>query len=275
MGFVKLNGGSITADEEFIEVLVALKLDTMSGAFECCEGYMRTHGRHDNLHLAGKAGNRYYDLFMKRHRGWEVSESIKLLMARSPFESAGRREWNNIIRLEEMGIPTMRPVAIGERKTGLFTTHSFIVTERVPNATQMDHYARERWNGPLTREELREKRSLLWDVGTLTRRLHGAGLTHMDLYLNHFFVREAPDGDKALHLIDLQRVGRRWLFRRRWIIKDLSAILYSARHLPLSRTDVARILTAYFGGSPDRRGRGLMKAAIARCERMMARLDGR
>jgi len=275
MGFVKLNGGSITADEEFIEVLVALKLDTMPGAFECSEGYMRTHGKHDNLHLAGKVGSRYYDLFMKRHRGWELSESIKLLMARSPSESAGRREWNNIIRLEEMGIPTMRPVAVGEKKGRLFGKHSFVVTERIPNATQMDHYAKEHWAGVLSREELREKRSLLWDVGDLARRLHAAGLTHMDLYLNHFFVRETPDGDKALHLIDLQRVGKRWLFPRRWVVKDLSAILYSARHLPLSRTDIARIFTAYFDGSGDARGNRLMKAAIARCERMMAKLDSR
>jgi heptose I phosphotransferase len=105
----------------------------------------------------------------------------------------------------------------------------------------------------------------------MVRRLHGAGFTHLDLYLNHIFVRETPEGDKVLHLIDLQRVARRWFLPRRWIVKDLAALLYSTRDVPLSRTDIARIFTAYFDGALAFRDRCLMKSALARCRRMMSR----
>ena len=276
MGFVSLNCGSIRADEEFLTALVTLKFDTMRGVFDYSgKGYQRTHARHDNFHLVETIDGVAYDLYLKRHWGCQIKESLKLLVTSSPFATAGRREWENTLTLEGLGIQTMRPVAFGEKKFGFFEIRSFVVTEKIPAAVPLDDYLKERFTGKIHGAALREKRSLLWDIGDLARKLHSAGLTHMDLYLNHFFVRETQSGERVLHLIDLQRVAKRWLFRRRWIVKDLAAILYSARDLGLSRTDFARIFTAYFDGTHSRKDRGLIRTALNRAGGMAARSKSR
>lgn len=272
MALVRLNSGSITADEEFLEALVALKLDTMGNVTAYGgPGRWRTHANRENFHIVETVGSRTYDFHFKRHRGFELKEAVKFLMTRSPLETAGRREWENIFRLQGLNIPSMRPVAFGEKKLLFLERRSFIITQAIPNAAPMDDYVREHYAGALEAEAEREKRALLWEVGDLVRRLHNAGLTHMDLYLNHFFVRETPEGDKVLHLIDLQRVAKRWAFKRRWLVKDLAALVYSTRNLPLSRNDIARIFSAYFDGVLTPANRGLLRAALKRARRMMSR----
>ncbi|MCD6405836.1 MAG: hypothetical protein J7M19_08410, partial [Planctomycetes bacterium] len=162
MDTVSLNGGSVEADREFFEVLVGLKLDTLRGVFKYAgEGYIRTHANRDNFHLVGHIGERSYDFFLKRHRGFEMKEALKLLMSRSPFMTAGRREWQNIARLERLGISAARPVAFGERRFWFLEVESFLITENIAGGTPMDDYLARRFSGDLSREMLREKRALL------------------------------------------------------------------------------------------------------------------
>lgn len=273
MDIVELNDGAVSAEKDFIEPLVALRLDTLSGVFTYSgEGYLRTHANRDNFHIVSEDDGGHADFFLKRHRGFEVREALKLLMSRAPFKTAGRREWDNLLRLQALGIKTPRPVAVGEKRFLGFERRSFIITERIPGGAPLDEYIKGRWSGELEGGALLEKRALLWDLGEVVRRLHNAGLTHMDLYLNHFFVSETPGGDKELYLIDLQRMAKRWIFKRRWIVKDLAALLYSARELPLTRTDFARFFTAYFDGSPPGAGRRLVRAALKRAARMARRV---
>lgn len=275
MRFVSLNCGSIKANEKFLPALVALCLDTLNGVFEYSgAGYQRTHGARDNFHIVETLDGVPYDLYLKRHRGFEPKELLKLLAAEEPFTTAGRREWENILALEHIGIPTMTPVAFGEKKFGCFEVASFVVTERIPAAEPLDDHLKNHFAGALDRGMLREKRALLWDLGGLVRKLHTAGLTHMDLYLNHIFVRKTASGERVLHLIDLQRVARRWLFRRRWIVKDLAALLYSAKGLSFKKTDYARIFTAYFDGRRLRPDKSLVRSALRRARRMAAKSPG-
>lgn len=276
MGFVSLNCGSIRANERFLPALVALRLDTLRGVFEYSGGgYQRTHGRRDNFHIVEKVDAAHFDLYLKRHRGFEVKELLKLLAARDPFTTAGRREWENILALESIGIPTMTPVAFGEKKFGWLEVASFVVTEKIPDAEPLDDHLKRHFTGKLEGGRLREKRALLWDLGGLVRKLHTAGLTHMDLYLNHVFVRETPGGERILHLIDLQRVARRRLFRRRWVVKDLAALLYSAKGLGFQKTDYARVFMAYFDGRRLSRDKTLVRSALRRAVKMAARASKR
>ncbi len=272
MDIVTLNAGSVRADREFLRPLEALGLDTLDGAFSYSgEGYLRTHANRDNFHITAEIDGRACDFFLKRHRGFELKEALKFLMTRRPFRTAGGREWHNILRLSALGIRTARPVAFGRQRFLGFELRSYLVTERIPGGTPLDDYVKERLSGRIPAVTLREKRALLWDLGDVIRRLHRAGFTHMDLYLNHFFVSDTPEGDKVLYLIDLQRLAKRWIFRKRWIVKDLAAILYSARNLPLTRTDLARILMAYFDGAVSPADRKLVRAAMTRARRMAAR----
>ncbi len=269
---VTLDDGFVHADADFLRPLAALGLDTLDGVFSYSgEGYQRTHANRDNFHIVLSVEEGEYDFFLKRHRGFELKEALKFLMTRSPFRTAGAREWDNVLRLSAMGIRTARPVAFGQKRLLFFELRSFVITERIGGGVPFDDYVKEHLTVGLPAERLREKRALLWDLGDLVRRLHRAGYTHMDLYLNHFFVSDTPEGDKMLYLIDLQRLAKRWVFRKRWVVKDLAAILYSARTLPLTRTDLARVLVAYFDGAISQADRRLVQAAISRARRLAAK----
>lgn len=84
--------------------------------------------------------------------------------------------------------------------------------------------------------------ALIAATAPLAARLHAAALHHRDLYLCHFFLADnAPP-----RLIDAARVRRLpRLLRRRWIIKDLAQLAYSADGLGLDDAWLARWLQAY------------------------------
>ena len=65
-------------------------------------------------------------------------------------------------------------------------------------------------------------------MAEIARRFHAAGYNHRDFYTCHFLVKEPAPGQFDVRLIDLQRVQRRRWFRRRWIVKDLAQLAYSA-----------------------------------------------
>jgi hypothetical protein len=67
---------------------------------------------------------------------------------------------------------------------------------------------------------------------------------HQDFYLGHL-MRPMNDPDGELCVIDLGRVRQRENLGRRWIIKDLAQLDYSARFV--SRSDRLRFLRAYLG----------------------------
>jgi hypothetical protein len=102
----------------------------------------------------------------------------------------------------------------------------------------------------------RARRAALRSLARAAAALHGAGLHHRDLYLNHAFVDPA-EPEPPVVLIDLERVGRhRGLLGRR-VVKDLAAIESSTPDA-VPRSDRARLLVHYL------RARGLPVRALVR-----------
>jgi heptose I phosphotransferase len=103
-------------------------------------------------------------------------------------------------------------------------------------------------------------------MAALARRMHDAGAHHQDFYLNHILWRgEAADLD--LRVIDLGRVGFAKELSRRWILKDLAQLDFSARQL--SCTERLRFLRLYLGRPFCRADRRLVQR-IARKSRRIA-----
>jgi serine/threonine protein kinase len=113
-----------------------------------------------------------------------------------------------------------------------------------------------------------EARGRLDEVLALTLGLHGRGWHHRDLYLDHFIVSEAG----CLVLIDFGRARQtRWL-RRRWLVKDLAALLYSTPRGVGPRLRL-RFLAAYLDGrgiTARRERRWWARAVAAKAQRMAA-----
>jgi heptose I phosphotransferase len=182
-------------------------------------------------------------------------------------------EWRQIQRLRRAGIPTMVPVAFGEKLRGCFERRSFLVTEAVPGQSL------ERWvparlevvgtPGAHATAAAARRRDLISQLARLVAALHGAGLVHRDLYLSHIFVSFDDAGRSLLHLIDLTRVFRpRWR-RSRWIVKDLAALNFSSPAQHVSQTDRVRFLRAYLRCDKlDTHAKTLARRIAAKTRRM-------
>jgi hypothetical protein len=110
-------------------------------------------------------------------------------------------------------------------------------------------------------------------LALVVRRFHAAGYNHRDLYCCHCFVKEPARGQFEVRLIDLQRVRRRRLFRRRWVVKDLAQLAWSAPPDQIKCTHKMAFIRHYLGvrklGAADKR---LIREVLAKQQVMQRRL---
>jgi hypothetical protein len=144
----------------------------------------------------------------------------------------GEEEADGILALELAKIPTAPLVAWGKMADG----RSFLITEDLTGYRPADKVIQS--GVPFEQ--------LLVPTADLAARLHAAGLHHRDLYLCHFLVKTTSEATD-LKLIDAARVRRLpgWLFRNRWIVKDLGQFWYSAEQLATSAEQLERWLQRY------------------------------
>ena len=217
------------------------------------------------LELDGRA------FYLKRNR-LHPTETWKALSRLRWPQLGARHEWDNILAVQAAGIPTVTPVAVGERSRFGVETVSFTVTEELYGAEPLNVVWRRDFAVPRSRGQIREKNQLVKSVATLARRFHAGGMNHQDFYLNHFFL----GADGTLYLLDLQRVQRRSRTARRYIIKDLAQLNYSTRvYGSFSNADRLRFFKEYLdGGSLGADARRLIHNIQDKTERI-ARHDAK
>ena len=195
-------------------------------------------------------------VYVKRHTDVPWRTKLRRTLSLNPPISFAKNEARGIVRLADIGIATMRRVAVGEEVThGGRRERSCIITEEIPGATQADDYVEAHFSGALSAEQVAAKRRLIRQMADLAKRLHGARLSHRDFYLCPIMVRPTEKGETILHLIDLQRLTHhRRGIGRRWVVKDLAALLFSSWPSPatgirspvFTQTDRLRFARAYF-----------------------------
>ncbi|MBC9072302.1 lipopolysaccharide core heptose(I) kinase RfaP [Thauera sp. CAU 1555] len=218
-------------------------------------------------------GRGYY-LKLQSGIGWGriLGELARL---RLPVLGAGN-EWRAIGACHRLGVPTMNAVGYGERGRGWTHRTSFLVTEAIEPAVDLDTCTRGWVDAP---PPLALKRALLAEVARIARTLHEGGLNHRDFYLCHFLLATEPPPSPAqlrVSLIDLHRVQIRARTPARWRNKDLAALYFSALRIGLTRRDKLRFLRAYFG-APLRtvlvREAGFLKWLEREAQRLLLRFD--
>jgi heptose I phosphotransferase len=214
-------------------LLAENRLDSFADIMNCRRGVpMRAVPGRFTVRLELAAG---HSVYLKRH------------FPPSPVAArAGRQEWNSIKALSAVGVRCPEPVATGCGKID-GKPCSFLITAAVPGGLPLDDYLRRHFTGAPALPELHRKRRLIAVLAAFTRRLHRAGYHHKDLYLCHVFVSPSRDPATDLCLIDLQRVGRSRFLQRRWVVKDLAAINYSATADFTRATDRLRFMLDYLG----------------------------
>ena len=153
-------------------------------------------------------------------------------------EDEALNEWQAIHALRAAGFNTAEPIAVGQSRSLGAVTRSFLLTAEIASGIAAHDYAHALEAPP--------RRQLALQVAELTRRFHDAGFVHKDCYLSHLFVVERAAG-RTLFFIDLQRVAKpRWV-RRRWLIKDLAQLAYSAQLAGATSRDLLAFAHTYFG----------------------------
>jgi lipopolysaccharide core heptose(I) kinase len=200
--------------------------------------------------------------FLKRYRPEYLSPGRKLLrfLGWPGAEDEAMREWRAISELRKNGFSAPVPIAFGRRREFGITVESFLMTAEISGGTQADFYCREL--KPL------ERRALALEIADFSQRFHEAGFVHKDFYLCHIFV-VVKNGTRELFLIDLQRLSRPQLFRRRWLVKDLGALAYSGFKFGASRKDLMSFYKRYRGVKKLRpEDKSLVGKVLARVKRM-------
>jgi len=178
--------------------------------------------------------------FLKRYEPAYLTPTRRLLrLLHWPgAKDEALNEWEAIHALRAAGFSTAEPIAVGQNQSFGVVLRSFLLTAEIAGGIAAHDYARSL--------EARPRRELALQVAELTRRFHGAGFVHKDCYLSHLFVVERGSG-RELFFIDLQRVARPRGFRRRWVIKDLAQLAYSAQLSGATSRDLLAFTRAYFG----------------------------
>jgi len=211
--------------------------------------------------------------FAKVHHGIGWAEILKnLLQLKRPVFSA-RNEYEAIRRLEKLGVATMKIAAFGERGRNPARIESFIITDELVNTVSLEDYCRD-WKRNPPPFEL--KLALIRYVAQVSRLLHCNGVNHRDYYLCHFLLDVSRDwkaGIKA-SLIDLHRAQLRKKTPRRWAVKDVAGLYFSAMNIGLTSRDRLRFMEIYSGGSLRetlRNGAGFWRAIDRTAKRLYAK----
>ncbi|MBS3733599.1 MAG: hypothetical protein KGY99_01590 [Phycisphaerae bacterium] len=206
-------------DDGLRDALTAAGLDTVAGAWAYAGGAdLDKPGlgrrRRTRLELTDASGRRH-QLYLKRYGREAVSARLRRAWTHGFGRGPARVEYENVVAARAAGVPTMRPVACGERDGC-----GCLLVTAVPGD------ALERCGAGFLAQHADAAQHVTAALATLVRALHGGGYVHRDLYASHVFL-DVSQGNVALYLIDLARMFRpRWR-RRRWVVKDLAALRYS------------------------------------------------
>lgn len=153
-----------------------------------------------------------------------------------PFgEPSFSREFRNISRYRQLGIPALQAVFYGQRKVD-GEVRAILLTRALDGWDDLDSLLQQ-WP-TLTAAQ---RTTIVQACGHLARHLHGMRQVHGCFYPKHIFMQVTPSGYQA-QLIDLEKT-RPMLFGQRDRVKDLEPLLRRASIW--SNDDVRQLLSSY------------------------------
>jgi len=190
--------------------------------------------------------------FLKLHSGVGWSEILKnLLQLRLPVLGASN-EYRAVEKLRQIGVDTMSVAAYASEGLNPATLRSLIVTDDLVGTISLEDYCADWAQQPPTN---RIRLGLIKKLADSASRMHGAGINHRDFYLCHFHLDPQTLNGKVLapadircYLIDLHRAQIRSQTPRRWQVKDLAGLYFSAMDAGLSKRDLLRFMYHYCEG---------------------------
>ena len=115
----------------------------------------------------------------------------------------GRNEGKRARDLSKIDVPTIRPIALGEQRIHKFLFENTLISMEIPDTVPLDHFLSHDLPALPSHRAAVIRRRLAETLGTLTGRLHSAGMRHDDFHPGNLLLR-LDDGDRPwLAMIDL------------------------------------------------------------------------
>ena len=186
--------------------------------------------------------------FVKHHLGVGWREIVKNLMQFKIPVLGAANERRAIAALTAAGVPTMSVAAYGRRRSwDPAREESFLITEEIADAVNLEDFSKP-WAAESPAFSLRL--AAIRALADSASAMHRAGINHRDCYLCHYLLPAATPRDAkslTLRVIDLHRAQIRRRVPRRYHIKDLAGLMFSAFDSGLTRRDALRFLRRYCG----------------------------
>lgn len=266
--------GQVLVDHEVVHLMTQLGLADFGEAMAADVGErldkpgLQSWRRRDRLRLTDSLGQER-TFYLKRIVAPPPADQWARVFSGSLCHSTAWVEWDNIRRLNELGVPTMRAVLFGEKMRGPWEKASLLCTEQVAGES-LERWLPVGWQETATALGFGWRKGVVEQLAGIIRRMHAGRLCHRDLYTAHIFVDICENGQARFCLIDLQRMVRLGLRKKRWYVKDLAALAASAPVGLISRTDRMRFLLAYLQpGGLDGKEKRWWRAIEAKGARMM------
>lgn len=165
--------------------------------------------------------------------------------------SKARQEYDSMVAVAARGVPTLAPLALGERPA-LRGGESYLITRGLHDCETLHAFLIHSLPRLAPDRRTQVRQHLAEQLGALVARIHDAGICHNDLHAGNILVRLGSDDTLRLYLIDLNsvRVG----LPLDWPASlDNLVMLNSWFMLRCNRADRLRFWKAYYLG----RGMGI------------------
>lgn len=182
-------------------------------------------------------------VFLKRYDSPPITLQLKNWLTHRNRISCGLVEWVSASQLTFAGVPVPKIIAYGEQWSRLFEKRSFIITEKIADAEALERKLPEYFDGQPTNANLKQRRQFIAQLADFIKKFHETNYRHRDLYFSHIF----QDNNGGFFLIDLARAFKPMVLRRRYQIKDIAQVYYSAPKQYFSNTDRLRFYLGYAG----------------------------
>lgn len=167
-------------------------------------------------------------------------------------------EMQNILLLQQAGVPTLEPVYYGQRKID-GRWRAILVSRELKDFQPLNWWI-EQWQRAGWGMHCIVRQAVMIEAARVIKGLHQHGLVHNALHPKHLFVKVSGEEGcpvVEVRLIDLEKM-RRTLSPMRAARRDLDS--FNRRCLPFSLADRMRFLTHYMGMRPlSNAGRGLWR----------------
>jgi len=204
-------------------------------------------------------------LFLKRYDNPKAFGQLRNWLAHRSRESSMYYDLKPAEKLTEAGINTPKTICFGQNWNILFEKRSFIITENINNADALERKLPRCFSAPTTAENLKQRKKFIARLGSFARKFHNTGYRHRDFYLAHIFYCD----DENFYLIDLHRTFKPVFSARRFQIKDIAQLYYSAHGTVFSRTDRLRFYFNYMRIKKLReKDKAFIRRVIRRANRM-------